>query len=133
MDHLAGRLSVDLADFFTTAANTSCSAMKRLKSRQMATRFSHGVRDRPLCCGNEASPLLPLLPRLDGTSATTSGALSERRSRQPALRPRLDREDEAQGRAVIVTTSGRYGFLETFGITVPEENGVRPWLAAHPE
>src|ERR1700704_4333005 len=128
-DHLAGRLSVDLADFFTAheyivlsdeAAEITPAGARFLSefgidlSRLSSTR-RHFCR---LCLDwTERRPHI----------AGAVGAALTKRCFDLGWTERM-----THSRAVVVTASGRRGFLETFGIGASEENGMTTG-AVHPE
>jgi hypothetical protein len=121
-DHLAGRLSVDLTDFFTT--------------------------HEYIVLGEEAAEITPAGSRFFTEFGIDLSALSSTRrqfcrlcldwtERRPhiagAVGAALTKrcfdlgwtERMKHSRAVIVTASGKCGFLETFGIGVSDENENR--------
>jgi DNA-binding transcriptional ArsR family regulator len=121
-DHLAGRLSVDLTDFFTihefivlgdaaaeiTTAGTRFLTEFGIDLSGLSSTRRHFCR---LCLDwTERRPHI----------AGAVGAALTRRYFDLGWTKRMQ-----HSRAVIVTASGKRGFLETFGIGVSEENGNR--------
>jgi DNA-binding transcriptional ArsR family regulator len=121
-DHLAGRLSVDLADFFTVreyivfddeVTEITVDGMRFLG--EFGVDLSAGTKRRHLC-----RSCLDWTERRPHIGGATGAALANRCFDLGWT------ERMKHSRAVIVTAPGRHEFLETFGITVPEEHGVRP-------
>jgi DNA-binding transcriptional ArsR family regulator len=121
-DHLAGRLSVDLADFFTTheyivfgdeAAELTTSGTHFLDQFGI-NLFATGSRRRHLC--RSCLDWTERRPHIGGAV----GAALANRCFELGWAERMK-----HSRAVIVTTSGKRGFLETFGIGASEENENR--------
>jgi len=121
-DHLAGRLSVDLTHFFTTheyivlsdeaaeitTAGTRFLAEFGIDLSALSSTRRHFCR---LCLDwTERRPHI----------AGAVGAALTKRCFDLGWTERMK-----HSRAVIVTASGKRGFLETFGIGVPEESGNR--------
>ena len=121
-DHLAGRLSVDLTHFFTTheyivlsdeaaeitTAGTRFLAEFGIDLSALSSTRRHFCR---LCLDwTERRPHI----------AGAVGAALTKRCFDLGWTERMN-----HSRAVIVTASGKRGFLETFGIGVPEESGNR--------
>jgi DNA-binding transcriptional ArsR family regulator len=120
-DHLAGRLSVDLADFFTEheyiifgdeAAEVTAEGALFLV--EFGVDLSGGPKRRYLC--RSCLDWTERRPHIGGAV----GAALANRCFDLGWTERVK-----QSRAVIVTEPGRRGFLETFGIGSPEENGNR--------
>jgi DNA-binding transcriptional ArsR family regulator len=121
-DHLAGRLSVDLADFFTAheyimvgdeAAEITHAGTRFLAEFgiDLATLGSTGRHFCRLCLDwTERRPHI----------AGAVGAALTKRYFDLGWTERMK-----HSRAVIVTASGKRGFLETFGIGVSGENQNR--------
>ena len=95
-DHLAGRLSVDLTDFFT-ANEYIVLGDEAAEITPAGTRFSHRLRGRSFRAEFDPPPFLPTVPRLDRTTAPHRGRIRSR-AHQALLRSRLDRKDEPQPR-----------------------------------
>jgi DNA-binding transcriptional ArsR family regulator len=121
-DHLAGRLSVDLADFFTVreyivfddeVTEITADGMSFLAG--FGIDLSAGTKRRHVC--RSCLDWTERRPHIGGAV----GAALANRCFDLGWTERMK-----HSRAVIVTASGRHGFLETFGITVPQEHGVRP-------
>jgi DNA-binding transcriptional ArsR family regulator len=121
-DHLAGRLSVDLADFFTVreyivfddeVTEITADGMSFLAG--FGIDLSAGTKRRHIC--RSCLDWTERRPHIGGAV----GAALANRCFDLGWTERMK-----HSRAVIVTASGRHGFLETFGITVPAEHGVRP-------
>lgn len=121
-DHLAGRLSVDLADFFTThkyivfddeAAEVTVSGTQFLAQFGI-NLFASGSRRRRLC--RSCLDWTERRPHIGGAV----GAALANRCFDLGWAERM-----RHSRAVIVTVSGKRGFLETFGIGTSEENDNR--------
>ncbi len=122
-DHLAGRLSVDLADFFTTheyvvlgdeAAEITPDGTRFLTDFGIDL-FAAGTKRRHFF--RSCLDWTERRPHIGGAV----GAALANRCFDLGWTERMK-----HSRAVIVTASGRRGLLEAFGITVSEENGVRP-------
>jgi DNA-binding transcriptional ArsR family regulator len=121
-DHLAGRLSVDLADFFT-AHDYIVPGEEGAEITEAGTRFLAEF-------GIDLSALSSTRRRfcrlcLDWTErrphiAGAVGAALTTRCFDLGWTERMK-----HGRAVTVTASGKRGFLETFGISVANENESR--------
>src|SRR5262245_9387552 len=121
-DHLAGRLSVDLADFFT-AHEYIVPGDEGAEVTEAGTRFLAEF-------GIDLSALSSTRRRfcrlcLDWTErrphiAGAVGAALTTRCFDLGWTERMK-----HGRAVTVTTSGKRGFLETFGISVSSGNESR--------
>ncbi len=120
-DHLAGRLSVDLADFFTTheyivlgddAAEITPDGARFLTDFGIDL-FAAGMKRRHFF--RSCLDWTERRPHIGGAV----GAALANRCFDLGWTERIKHT-----RAVIVTASGRRGLLEAFGITVPEENGV---------
>ncbi len=121
-DHLAGRLSVDLADFFTVreyivfddeVTEITADGMSFLAG--FGIDLSAGTKRRHLC--RSCLDWTERRPHIGGAV----GAALANRCFDLGWAERMK-----HSRAVTITAPGRLGFLETFGITVPEEHGVRP-------
>ena len=125
-DHLAGRLSVDLTDFLTTheyivvadeAAEITPAGIGFLTEFGIDLSALSSTRRRfcRLCLDwTERRPHI----------AGAVGAALTKRCFDLGWTERMK-----HSRAVIVTGSGKRGFLETFGIGTPEESGngiIRP-------
>ncbi len=121
-DHLAGRLSVDLADFFTAhdyiefddegAAVTANGARFLAK---FGIDLSAGTKRRHLC--RWCLDWTERRPHIGGAV----GAALATRCFDLGWTERMK-----NSRAVIITDAGKRGFSETFGITVPEEHAIHP-------
>ena len=117
-DHLAGRLSVDLADSFTTReyivlgdeATEITADGTRFLTEFGIDLFAAGRRRRRFY-----RSCLDWTERRPHTGGAVGAALANR------LFDLGWTERMKHSRAVIVSASGRHGFLETFGIAVPEE------------
>ena len=119
-DHFAGRLSVDLADFFAIheyivfgdeAAEVTKEGTRFLTGFGIDL-FAAGPKRRRFC-----RSCLDWTERRSHIGGAVGAALANRCFDLGwAARMR-------HSRAVIVTASGRRGFLETFGIEVPNESG----------
>jgi DNA-binding transcriptional ArsR family regulator len=121
-DHLAGRISVDLADFFTTHEYIMV-ADEAAEITQEGTRFltEFGVDLAALSSTRRHFCRLCLdwterRPHIAGAV----GAALTRRYFDLGWTERMK-----HSRAVIVTALGKRGFLETFGIGVSDENENR--------
>jgi DNA-binding transcriptional ArsR family regulator len=117
-DHLAGRLSVDLADFFTTH-DYIVLGDEAAEITEAGTRFLTDFGIDVLALGSTRRHFCRLC--LDWTErrphiAGAVGAALTQRCFDLGWTERMKR-----GRAVIVTAPGKRGFLETFGISVSEE------------
>jgi DNA-binding transcriptional ArsR family regulator len=117
-DHLAGRLSVDLADFFTTH-DYIVLGDEAAEITEAGTRFLTDFGIDVLVLGSTRRHFCRLC--LDWTErrphiAGAVGAALTQRCFDLGWTERMKR-----GRAVIVTAPGKRGFLETFGISVSEE------------
>jgi DNA-binding transcriptional ArsR family regulator len=132
-DHLAGRLSVDLTDSFTTREYLVLGD-EAAEITQAGTRFltKFGIDLSTLSSTRRFCRWC-----LDWTErrphiAGAVGAALTKRCFDLGWTERMK-----HSRAVIVTTSGKRGFLETFGIGVSEENehatGTGWPQAVHPE
>jgi Helix-turn-helix domain len=122
-DHLAGRLSVDLTDFFTTheyiVPGDEAAEITEAGARFLA---EFGI-DLP-ALGSTRRHFCRLC--LDWTErrphlAGAVGAALTKRCFDLGWTERMK-----HSRAVIVTAAGKRGFLETFGIGVSEEMNVHP-------
>jgi hypothetical protein len=121
-DHLAGRISVDLADFFTTHEYIMV-ADEAAEITQEGTRFltEFGVDLAALSSTRRHFCRLCLdwterRPHIAGAV----GAALTRRYFDLGWTERM-----RHSRAVLVTALGKRGFLETFGIGVSDENENR--------
>jgi DNA-binding transcriptional ArsR family regulator len=121
-DHLAGRLSVDLADFFTShgylvldeeAAEITADGMRFFA--EFGIDLSAGTKRRHLC--RSCLDWTERRPHIGGAA----GAALANRCFDLGWTRRMK-----NSRAVVITGSGKRGFSETFGITIPEEHGVHP-------
>jgi len=137
-DHLAGRLAVELTEFFT-AREYLVIAEEGAEVTEAGARFlsTFGIDLSALSRARRRFCRLCLdwterRPHLAGAL----GAALTQRCFDLSWTERMK-----QSRAVIVTASGKRGFLETFGISVSEENGSStgtngksrpPGLAAYP-
>jgi len=121
-DHLAGRLSVDIADFFT-AHEYIVPSKGAAEVTSAGTRFlaEFGI---DLSSLNSTSRELCRLC-LDWTErrAHIAGALGASLTKRCFDLGWIERMEHSS--VVIVTQPGRRGFLEAFGIGVPEENENR--------
>jgi DNA-binding transcriptional ArsR family regulator len=116
-DHLAGRLSVDLADFFI-AHEYIVLGDEAAEITEAGTRFLAEFGIDPFALGSTRRHFCRLC--LDWTErrphiAGAVGAALTKRYFDLGWTERMK-----QSRAVIVTASGKHGFRETFGIGVPE-------------
>jgi DNA-binding transcriptional ArsR family regulator len=118
-DHLAGRLSVDLADFFTVreyivfddeVTEITADGMSFLAG--FGIDLSAGTKRRHIC--RSCLDWTERRPHIGGAV----GAALANRCFDLGWTERMK-----HSRAVIVTASGRHGFLDTFGITVPRSTG----------
>jgi DNA-binding transcriptional ArsR family regulator len=121
-DHLAGRLSVDLTDFLTTheyivlgdeAAEITPAGARFLTEFGIDLPAPNSTR-RNFC--RWCLDWTERRPHLAGAV----GAALTKRCFDLGWTERMK-----HGRAVIVTTSGKRGFLETFGISFSNENESR--------
>jgi DNA-binding transcriptional ArsR family regulator len=117
-DHLAGRLSVDLTDFFTTHAYI-VPGDDAAEITQAGTGFLSEFGIDVAALGSTRRHFCRLC--LDWTErrphiAGAVGAALAKRCFDLGWTERMK-----HSRAVIVTASGKCGFLETFGINVSEE------------
>jgi DNA-binding transcriptional ArsR family regulator len=117
-DHLAGRLSVDLTDFFTTHAYIVPGG-EAAEITQAGTGFLSEFGIDVAALGSTRRHFCRLC--LDWTErrphiAGAVGAALAKRCFDLGWTERMK-----HSRAVIVTASGKCGFLETFGINVSEE------------
>ena len=94
-DHLAGRLSVDLTDSFI--AHEYVVVGDEAAEITERAPIPHRFRDRPVCTEFKTPPLLPIVHRLDRTTATPRRR-GRSRADETLLRSRLDRKDAAQPR-----------------------------------
>lgn len=121
-DHLAGRLSVDLADFFISHEYIVFgdeAAEVTEEGSWFLTEFgidlcAAGAKRRHFC--RSCLDWTERRPHIGGAI----GAAFANRCFDLGWAERMK-----DSRAVIVTASGKRGFLETFGIGRAEENGVR--------
>jgi hypothetical protein len=119
-DHLAGRLSVDLADFFVAheyivlgdEAAEITETGNRFLTEFGIDLFAVGSTRRHFC--RSCLDWTERRPHIGGAV----GAALANRCFDLGWAERM-----RHNRAVIVTASGKRGFLETFGIGAPEENG----------
>jgi DNA-binding transcriptional ArsR family regulator len=126
-DHLAGHLSVELADFFTTheyiVFGDEAAEVTEEGSRFLAEFgidvFAATAKRRHFC-----RSCLDWTERRPHIGGAVGAALANRCFNLGWA------ERMRHSRAVIVTAPGRRGFLETFGISVPNESGSR---TAQPE
>jgi DNA-binding transcriptional ArsR family regulator len=119
-DHLAGRLSVDLTDALVTHEYI-VAGDEAAEVTPAGTRFLTGFGIDLAALSSEGRHLCRLC--LDWTErrphiAGAVGAALAKRCFDLGWTERMK-----DGGAVIVTASGKHGFLETFGIGVPEETG----------
>ena len=121
-DHLAGRLSVDLADFFTGHQYIVLSE-EAAEITPAGTRFldEFGIDLSSLnSTGRDFCRLcLDWTERRPHIAGALGAALTKRCFDLGWI------EQMKRGGAVIVTPPGQRGFLDTFGIGVPEENKNR--------
>ena len=119
-DHLAGRLSVDLADFFTAhgyvvlgdeAAEITIAGTRFLA--EFGIDLSAGAKRRHLC-----RSCLDWTERRAHIGGAVGAALANRCFDLGWTERMKD------SRAVIVTASGKEGFRETFGIGAPEDRQI---------
>jgi DNA-binding transcriptional ArsR family regulator len=119
-DHLAGRLSVDLADFFT-AHEYIVLGEEAAEITPAGTRFltEFGIDVSTLSSTRRHFCRLCLdwTERRPHIAGAVGAALTKRCFDLGWI------ERMKHGGAVIVTASGKRGFLETFGIGMPEEAG----------
>jgi DNA-binding transcriptional ArsR family regulator len=119
-DHLAGRLSVDLTDFFTTheyiVLGDEGAQVTEDGSRFLAEfgidLFIAANKRRQFC--RSCLDWTERRPHIGGAV----GAALTNRFFELGWTERMQ-----HSRAIAVTASGKHGFLETFGITVAGENG----------
>jgi hypothetical protein len=120
-DHLAGRLSVDLADFFIDREYIVFgdeAAEITQEGRRFLTEFgidlcAVGARRRHFC--RSCLDWTERRPHIGGAI----GAALANRCFDLGWAERVK-----DSRAVVVTAPGKRGFLETFGVGGAEENGV---------
>jgi DNA-binding transcriptional ArsR family regulator len=119
-DHLAGRLSIDLADFFTAhgyvvlgdeAAEITIAGTRFLA--EFGIDLSAAGKRRHFC-----RSCLDWTERRAHIGGAVGAALANRCFDLGWTERMKD------SRAVIVTASGKQGFLETFGISAPEDRHV---------
>jgi hypothetical protein len=121
-DHLAGRLSLDLADFFTAReyivlgdeAAEITEAGARFLTEFGIDLFAVGARRRHFC--RSCLDWTERRPHIGGAG----GAALANRCFDLGWTERMK-----HSRAVTVTAPGKRGFLETFGIGASEENANR--------
>lgn len=121
-DHLAGRLSVDFADFFTERryivfgdeAAVVTEEGTRFLTEFGIDVFAAGAKRRHFC--RSCLDWSERRPHIGGAI----GAALARRCFALGWVERMK-----HSRAVIVTASGKYGFLETFGFSPPDASGDR--------
>jgi DNA-binding transcriptional ArsR family regulator len=123
-DHLAGRLSVDLTDFFITQEYILVDD-EVAEITEMGTRFLTEFGVDLFVMRSTRRHLCRLC--LDWTErrphlAGAVGAALTKRCFDLGWTERMK-----HSRAVIVTASGKHGFLETFGITYPAGQ-ASPWV-----
>jgi hypothetical protein len=138
-DHLAGRLAVDLTDFFTTREYIVLAG-EAAEITEAGTLFLTEFGIDVFALGSTRRHFCRLC--LDWTErrphiAGAVGAALTKRCFDLGWTERMK-----HGRAVIVTASGKRGFLETFGIDASEEDENRegtgqegsssPGVAAYP-
>ncbi len=121
-DHLAGRLSVDLTDFLTAHEYVVLgeeAAELTPEGKRFLAEF--GIDLSPLnSTGREfCRPCLDWTERRPHIAGTVGAALTKRCFDLGWI------ERMKHSSAVIVTSPGQRGFLETFGIGVPDENERR--------
>jgi DNA-binding transcriptional ArsR family regulator len=120
-DHLAGRLSVDLADFFITNAYIA-PGDEAAEITEAGTRFltEFGIDMAALGSTRRFCRLcLDWTERRPHIAGAVGAALTSRFFDLGWA------ERMRHSRAVVVTLSGKRGFLETFGISASEGNGNR--------
>jgi hypothetical protein len=117
-DHLAGRLSVDLTEFLIAHEYLMLSE-EAAEITQAGTRFlaEFGIDLSALnSTGRDfCRPCLDWTERRLHIAGSVGAALTERCFDLGWT------ERARRSSAVIVTASGKHGFLETFGIDVPDE------------
>jgi hypothetical protein len=119
-DHLAGRLSVDLTDFFTTHEYIVLSeevAEITPSGNRFLTEFGIDLSALSSTHRHFCRTCLDWTERRPHIAGAVGAALTKRCFDLGWA------ERMKHSRAVIVTAFGKRGFLETFGIGVPEENG----------
>jgi len=121
-DHLAGRLSVDLADFFIGREHIVL-ADEAAEITEAGTRFLTAFGIDLTALGSTRRHFCRLC--LDWTERRPhiSGAVGAALTRRYFDLGWTERMKHS--RAVIVTALGERGFLETFGVRVSEENQKR--------
>ncbi len=122
-DHLAGRLSVDLTDFFATREYIVLgdeAAEITADGTRFLTEFGIDLFAADTKRRHFFRSCLDWTERRPHIGGAVGAALANRCFDLGWT------ERMKHSRAVIVTALGRRGFSDTFGVTVPEENGVRP-------
>ncbi len=120
-DHLAGRLSVDLTDFFTAHEYIVLgdeAAEITLTGTDFLTGFGIDLTALSSTRRHSCRLCLDWTERRPHLAGAVGAALTRRYFDLGWT------ERTKHSRAVTVTASGRRGFLETFGIGVPEESGT---------
>jgi hypothetical protein len=121
-DHLAGRLSVDLADFFTAHEYIVLSeeaAEITPAGTRFLTEFGVGLSAQSSTRRHFCRLCLDWTERRPHMAGAVGAALTKRYFDLGWT------ERMRHSGAVIVTASGKHGFLETFGIGMPEETANR--------
>jgi DNA-binding transcriptional ArsR family regulator len=119
-DHLAGRLSVDLADFFTAheyIVPSEDAAEITPAGTRFLTEFGIDVSALSSTRRHFCRLCLDWTERRPHIAGAVGAALTKRCFDLGWI------ERMKHSGAVIVTASGQRGFLETFGIAVPAETG----------
>jgi DNA-binding transcriptional ArsR family regulator len=114
--HLAGRLGVDLTDFFTTRnyiAPSDDAAEITTPGSQFLAEFGVDLCALKLRGGNLCRFCVDWTERRPHISGAVGAALTKRYFDLGWI------ERMMHSRAVIITPAGQSGFLETFGIDVP--------------
>jgi DNA-binding transcriptional ArsR family regulator len=119
-DHLAGRLSVDLADFFTRheyiALEDEAGEITQ-SGRHFFTEFGIDMAGLGSTRRHFCRVCLDWTERRPHIAGALGAALTKRYLDLRWI------ERMKHSRAVVVTQPGKQGFSETFGIKGPEENG----------
>lgn len=118
-DHLAGRLSVEIADFFTTheyiVPNGEAAEIPRAGTRFLA-EFGIDLSLLNLTRREFCRLCLDWTERKPYIAGALGAALAKRCFALGWI------EQRKHSGAVLVTPPGRHGLLETFGIDLPKEN-----------
>jgi DNA-binding transcriptional ArsR family regulator len=120
-DHFAGRLSVDLTDFLAAEkyllVSDDESAEITTKGARFLTEFGIDLSVLRSTCSQFCRLCLDWTERRPHIAGAVGAALTKRCFDLGWT------ERMKNSAAVIVTASGKRGFLETFGIEAPEESG----------